>query len=352
MFGGRPLTSLRVEQCTGTRLALVAGRVHRTVFAFLGLALAGAAFVGASSIPLPGPLADRPSGAPDELAAPTGEGDSPFAPPAATPEQQLAELLNIERANCALAGCPLPPLKAVPILHGVADGLSESMAVGDFFSHYDPTDGCSDPFERMVAAGYSYNGAAENIAAGNSSAVATIAQWMGSAGHRANILGSDFREVGAGFYAQAGDQGNIDYMLNGDCDCVDAGEGCNEGPWFYYWTLDFGRRNSVYPLVIEREAHLTATGSVDLHVYGPGTAIDMRFSNDGVSWSSWQAYDATTSWSLAPGDGRRTVLSEVRTATTTYRGCDTIWRVGAGGDEIYADGFECDGSSGWSVVSL
>jgi uncharacterized protein YkwD len=337
-----------VEQFTGMRLALWRRRVHRIAFAFTALVVAGAPLARAVSNPLPGPLAGRPSGAPVELAA---SGEAPDTVPAATPQQQLAELLNVERAICGETGCPLPPLKQVAILDGVADGHSAAMALGDFFSHYDPTDGCSDPWERMVAAGYSFHAAAENIAAANSTAAATLAQWMASPGHRANILGPDFREVGVGRYAQAGDQGNVDYMLNGDCDCVDAGEDCNDGPWFYYWTLSFGRRNSVYPLVIEREAHQTATGNVDLYVYGPGTAVDMRFSNDGVDWSGWQAYDATVSWSLAAGDGRRTVFSEVRTATTTYRACDAIWRAGAGGDELFTDGFECQGWSGWSAVS-
>jgi hypothetical protein len=38
---------------------------------------------------------------------------------------------------------------------------------------------------------------------------------------------------------------------------------------------------------------------------------EMRFSNDGVSWSGWEAYSATRLfWSLAPGDGVKTVYAQ------------------------------------------
>jgi hypothetical protein len=110
----------------------------------------------------------------------------------------------------------------------------------------------------------------------------------------------------------------------------------------------FGLRNSVYPLVIEREQHATGSGTVQLYVYGPATALEMRFSNDGVNWSAWRSYSSGASWSLAAGDGLRTVFSEVRTASTVYRACDRIWRTGAGGAELFTDGFECDGAGAWS----
>jgi len=279
--------------------------------------------------------------------------EAAFAPPPATLQQQIAQLTNYERAICT-SGCPLPPLKLVPLLLSVGNGHSHSMAIHDFFSHYDPTDGCSSPGERLSAAGYAYSNWAENVAAGHATAAATMAQWMGSAGHRANILHPGMREIGVGFEGQPQDQANIDLILNSDCDCTDTsmGETCSGGPWYYYWTQVFGVRNSVYPLVIAREAHLTATGNVELHVYGPGTAIEMRFSNDGLNWSAWEPYDATTSHSLAAGDGLRTVYSQVRNSTTVYSGCDTIWRTGAGGDELFANGFDCEGWSAWSDVSL
>lgn len=41
----------------------------------------------------------------------------------------------------------------------------------------------------------------ENIAAGNSTAQATMEQWMNSAGHRANILREDFKSIGIGCFS-------------------------------------------------------------------------------------------------------------------------------------------------------
>jgi len=274
--------------------------------------------------------------------------DSPFAPPPATFEQQVVELVNLERSICT-TGCPLPPYKHLAVLEAVSDAHSGSMAVNDFFSHYDPSNGCSSPQQRATAAGYT-GSVGENAAAGNATPAATVAQWMASAGHRANILGG-YRETGVGYFHQSNDQPNIDLILNPDCDCVDAGETCNGGPWTFYWTQLFGTRTNVYPLVIEREKHSIASGTVALHVYGPGGADDMRFSNDGLNWSAWQAYSTAKSWSLAAGDGLRTVFSEVRNGSTVYKGCDRIWRIGAGGDEIYADGFDCDGWSAWSEIA-
>jgi len=41
---------------------------------------------------------------------------------------------------------------------------------------------------------------------------------------------------------------------------------------------------------------------------------DMRFSNDGSSWTAWEAYAPTRTWILAPGDGLKTVYVEFRDA--------------------------------------
>jgi hypothetical protein len=44
---------------------------------------------------------------------------------------------------------------------------------------------------------------------------------------------------------------------------------------------------------------------------GTGVA-DMRFSNDGSSWSTWETYGTSKSWTLASGDGTKTVYAEYR----------------------------------------
>lgn len=269
------------------------------------------------------------------------------SPPAPTFEEEVARLVNEERASCTLSACPLSPLKLLPLLAEVAGDHSRSMAESDYFSHCDFDTGL-DPFERMSAAGYAYFSAAENIAGAASTPAAVVAQWMGSATHRSNILANGFREQGVGYFRQTGDLGNIDYDGNSDCDCADAGETCSYPALTHYWTQLFGMRNPVYPLVIDRERHETTDGTVDLYVYGPATALEMRFSNDGSSWSAWQTFAHEASWNLAAGDGLRTVFSEVRNASTVYRACDRIWRSGAGGAEILRDGFECDGAGAWT----
>ncbi|HEY5541121.1 MAG TPA: hypothetical protein VIL41_06690, partial [Coriobacteriia bacterium] len=38
----------------------------------------------------------------------------------------------------------------------------------------------------------------------------------------------------------------------------------------------------------------------------------MRFSNDGSTWSSWQAYSTTASWTLTSGDGTKTVYAQFK----------------------------------------
>ena len=129
------------------------------------------------------------------------------------------------------------------------------------------------------------------------------------------------------------------------------GETCNGGPWRYYWTQLFGTRASVYPLVIACERSAVVGDGVPLYVYGPATALEMRFSNDNSTWSAWRPYAAKTSWTLAPGDGQRTVYSQVRSATATYSSYDTVWRDGAASGAIFVDDFDCGGASAWSDTS-
>jgi uncharacterized protein YkwD len=105
-------------------------------------------------------------------------------------------LLNEERARH-----DLPPLKQNAILEGASQRHSEDMVRRHFFAHETP-DGVS-PGERMDAAGYSvcecYVG--ENLywgAGPNAPPAEALEGWMGSPGHRANILSREFTEVGIG----------------------------------------------------------------------------------------------------------------------------------------------------------
>jgi uncharacterized protein YkwD len=123
-------------------------------------------------------------------------------------EDQVTTLVNAERAK---AGCG--KLRTDARLHKAARDYSALMANKNFFSHTGP-DGSSF-VDRVADAGYPRaSAAAENIAYGYRDAAAVVKGWMGSAGHRANILNCSHKAVGVGLaYRQSTP----------------------------YWTQDFGR---------------------------------------------------------------------------------------------------------------
>lgn len=266
--------------------------------------------------PLPPPLA-----VPEPLVVPPGEEPvlEPRAAPAITFEEWVVELVNQARRENG----NLPPLKLVPELATSSGSHSFNMADRDFFAHCD-VDTKLDPFQRMTAAGYAWNAAAENLAAGQTDPEDVMFGpfgWMASSGHRANILSTSFREIGVGYFNQPGDQANVRFDQNGDCDADASGF----GPFFRYWTQNFGRRDGVFPLVVNRESHDTVCAALKLYVYGPGNATQMRFSNDGSSWSAWETYSPSKIWTI-PGasPSPATVFSEVTTGATTFSADDSI----------------------------
>jgi uncharacterized repeat protein (TIGR01451 family) len=144
--------------------------------------------------------------------------------------------------------------------------------------------------------------------------------WMNSSGHRANILSTGFRELGIGYVNAASDANNVRSDSNGDCNS----DASNGGPFYRYWTQNFGRINTVYPVVINREAYQTASAVVSLYVYGSGWAQEMRFRNESGAWSAWQPYAADVSWTLSAGNGTKTVTAELRNGATVRTASDLI----------------------------
>lgn len=248
---------------------------------------------------------------PDIVAAPLASA------PAPTYEERLVALINGER----LSNGGLPPLKRVAELDTASEGHSTNMASRDFLMHCDP-DTKTLPWDRMAAAGYTgFSAAAENLAGGPSTPEAVVALWMGSTSHRSNILSPDYRELGAGYLLQASDQATVRQDSNGDC----IPDSFTNGPYYHYWTQDFGLRSSVYPVIIEREAFSAPTLDVALYVYGPNGATHMRFSNDGATWSDWEPYSAAKNWTLSRGNGQKLVYAQVTTGATTTNAQDGIW---------------------------
>lgn len=115
-------------------------------------------------------------------------------------EQQVINLTNQERAKYGL-----PALKADWELSRVARYKSADMRDRNYFSHTSPTYG--SPFSMMKNFGISYSAAAENIAAGQTTAQQVVQSWMNSEGHRKNILDSRMTHIGVG-YAKGGSYGH------------------------------------------------------------------------------------------------------------------------------------------------
>ena len=123
-------------------------------------------------------------------------------------QQQILTLVNVERKKANLQ-----PLTLNNKLGQAAQNHTNDMVSKSYFSHTSPSGGTMT--SRVNAVGYVYSTIGENIAAGGSTATATMTQWMNSPGHRANILNPKFRELGVG-YAPSNDQ------------------------YRYYWTQVFG----------------------------------------------------------------------------------------------------------------
>ncbi len=106
---------------------------------------------------------------------------------------EICILTNIERANADKEYLTLDEA-----LSSVAQAHAEDMVNRAFFSHTNP-DGLS-AFDRLSNAGISYQAAAENIAAGQTSAELAMDGWMNSPGHKSNILGETYTKIGIGYY--------------------------------------------------------------------------------------------------------------------------------------------------------
>jgi uncharacterized protein YkwD len=225
-------------------------------------------------------------------------------------EQDVVELVNQQRwsydQHAPTGPDHLPPLKRATELTSSTELHSFNMADRNFFAHCD-LDTLKTPWIRMNDAGYFWSSAGENAAVGQGGPASVMTAWMNSSGHRGNIMRPSFWEIGVGYYYQSSDQGNVRRDLNGDC----VADSFNNGPFGTYWTQNFGRRHSVYPVIIEREASSTTSQTVALYVYGAGFAQRMRFSNDGSAYSSWEPYSTAKSWTLSAGGGDKTVWAQL-----------------------------------------
>ncbi|AFC33148.1 copper amine oxidase domain-containing protein [Paenibacillus mucilaginosus 3016] len=105
------------------------------------------------------------------------------------------ERQSFDLANAARVRLGLQPFAWDEGAAGTARAHSADMAAKGYFDHTNPAG--QSPFDRMEAAGLSYSSAAENIAAGQTSAIHAHHGWMNSAGHRKNLL-SGITRLGVG----------------------------------------------------------------------------------------------------------------------------------------------------------
>ena len=243
--------------------------------------------------------------------APDGQGLSPaytgcggtIAPLARDAyEQRVVELVNVARADEGL-----PPLKRSQPYSEAARYHTADLGQDNYFDHstYDRKDAklvyvCS-AWDRIGA--YTAGARAENAAAGYSTPEQVMAGWMGSAGHRGNILNPGSREIGVGYYSGSGD-------------------------YHAYWVQDFGARSGEYPLIINREAGTTDQREVSLYIHGDWET--MRLHNDDGAWTGWQPFLPELDWELPPTAGEHSVDAELRAGNLTVTSRDSITLLDSG----------------------
>jgi uncharacterized protein YkwD len=79
-------------------------------------------------------------------------------------------------------------------LTAAAQAKANDMVKRNYWSHITPTG--QQPWSFIAAAGYQYEAAGENLAYGFGSSDQIMTAWMNSPEHRANILDSDYQDVG------------------------------------------------------------------------------------------------------------------------------------------------------------
>lgn len=114
-------------------------------------------------------------------------------------EAEVLDLTNEFRAEHGL-----DPLEADFRLAAAAESWSQEMADRDKFEH-------SDTAELVEEQGYAWSALGENIAAGYATPEDVVEGWIGSPGHRANLLNESFEEIGIGYVHREDDGGDAPY---------------------------------------------------------------------------------------------------------------------------------------------
>lgn len=111
--------------------------------------------------------------------------------PAVEEEAQISALINQARSRHGLGALSYNGKLAL-----AAQRHADDMVAKGYFSHTDQSGG--RPSDRVRAAGYDYCVVAENLSNGYPTVHQAVLGWMGSEGHRANILSKKTTEIGVG----------------------------------------------------------------------------------------------------------------------------------------------------------
>lgn len=102
------------------------------------------------------------------------------------------DLLNNTNAKRAAAG--VPPVVLNDQLSAAANNKGADMFANQYWAHVSPQG--KDPWSWIIAAGYNYVFAGENLARDYGDSGAVVDAWMNSPTHKENLLNSRFKDVG------------------------------------------------------------------------------------------------------------------------------------------------------------
>lgn len=211
-------------------------------------------------------------------------------------ELQIVYLTNLKRREAGLA-----PLRWNREISGAARWFAQNSVEnrnGPYCGHTDTNEG--SPGDRLLAFNYSNAQSwGENVVCGLAAPEAAVAGWMNSEHHKQNILQPTYREIGVGYYRNPA-----------------TGRG--------YLVQDFSYDPAYAPVIINNEAVQTTVADVQLYIYNPvaqnglegmGDAVEMMIANEpSFANTTWEPFAQERNWTLAAGEGWRTVYVKTRDA--------------------------------------
>ena len=111
-------------------------------------------------------------------------------------ESDLSQVALLNETNTDRQSEQRAPLTLNTQLEQAAQAKAADMVARDYWSHVTPTG--EQPWSFVTATGYQYEAAGENLAYGFTNADAVSNAWMQSPSHRANLLNTNYSQVGFG----------------------------------------------------------------------------------------------------------------------------------------------------------